>query len=135
MSKWLKRLGLEAGPPDPDAWTAIATGLRISDPAAGTSDAAAAIIEVLAGAGIEAQQRVYVLPDEVKLTIFGPNADHGPDAADRLRAAVMVHNRDHERATALPEIQQELQPQADAYPFSDDELARQSLQAGEPPPI
>lgn len=128
--RWLKWVGLQESEPDPEAWTAIATGIPIDEPATGTSDTAAGIVEILRRAGIEARQQVYVLPDQVKLTI-GPGVagDSGPDPASRLRVAVLVHNRDLERATGLPELQQELRHRQ-VSPLSDDELTRQSLQAG-----
>lgn len=134
MSRWLKRLGLQAPAQDPDAWTPIVTDQLVDDPATGTSNIAARIIEVLASAGIEAQQRPYVVPHQPKLNVnVGVLADPGPDAADRLRVSVLVHNRDLERATALPELQKELNRQQEPYPVSDEELTRQSLQAGEEP--
>lgn len=128
--RWLKWVGLQESPPDPDAWASIVTGIRIDNPATGTSDSAAGIVEILRRAGIEAQQQVYALPDQVKLSsIGGVDGSPGPDAADRLRVSVLVHNRDLERATGLPELQQELRHRQ-VSPLSDEELTRQSLQAG-----
>lgn len=63
MSRWMKRLGLQESPPDPEAWAPILTDQRVDDPATGTSSTAARIVEILTRAGIEAQQQVYVLPN------------------------------------------------------------------------
>lgn len=103
------------------------------DPARRTSNAATGIIEILSRAGIEAQQRTYVLPNPLRVHRYVGilDGDTGPDTAERLRIAVLVRNRDVERATALPELRQELSQLQKAYPVGDAELTRQSLQAGQ----
>ena len=88
-----QRLGLQALPPDPDAWVKVASYHLDSD--RGSRSAARAVTK-LNHAGIEAQQHKYVLPDPGAMHLTGP-----PSAVDRIRVAVLVHDRDRLRATEL----------------------------------
>jgi len=90
---WLERLGLQAAP-DPEEWVLASSG-RI-DANTGDSRAAAEAARALSQAGIEAQQKRYVLPDNA-----GFNQAAGgftPSVTDRIRVGVLVHRRDLEQA-------------------------------------
>lgn len=91
--RWLHWLGLDEPPPDPAAWIPVATDCPVEDPVKGSSETAGKIVKVLADGGVEAHQRAYVRADQMALV--------GPEAADRIRVAVLVHNRDLDRAQAL----------------------------------
>lgn len=103
--RWLRWVGLDPPrqtPADPDAWTPVASGLLVDDVETGHCEAAAQITAALAGGGVPSHQRVYVVQDDISLgraglRLLGP----GPPAADRIRMAVVVHNRDLARAREL----------------------------------
>lgn len=128
--RWLKWMGLQEHPEDPDAWVAVTTDLPIDDDSNGSSELASRIVARLSEAGIEAQQKSYVRPDTMRTvgTSYGILFDAGPAAPDRIRFAVIVRHRDLERAGQLvAEVSRESAPR----PISDAELTRQSLEAGE----
>jgi hypothetical protein len=85
---------------------AVVQDLGIDEPETGFSDAAAKISGALAEAGIEAQQRVYARPDQGRTSAFTVQAlVGGLPAVNRVRIAILVHNRDLERAkNVLAEI-------------------------------
>jgi hypothetical protein len=126
--RWLKWVGLdeeEDEPEEPDAWDPVASDLPVEDPDAGSSEAASQIASALGGAGIQAHQRIYVAPDQSSTGWYGLNFDGGPGPSSRVRAAVLVHHRDLERAGKL--VAEQFTPDS----ISDEELTRQSLEAGE----
>jgi hypothetical protein len=84
-------MGLEAGPADPDHWVRVFSGL-LDDPETGFSEQSARIYDVLTGAGIDARQQPYVLPDH-NWSLLG-----GPSATRRIEVAVLVRRRDESRA-------------------------------------
>ena len=123
--RWLDWVGLEEPPEEPDAWDAVARGLPVEDPDAGSSEGARQIVAALAAAGIQAHQRIYVAPDQSSTGWYGLKFDGGPGPSSRVRAAVLVHHRDMEPAASL--VAEQFAPDA----ISDEELTRQSLEAGE----
>ncbi len=123
--RWLKWVGLEEPPEEPDAWDPVASDLPVENPEAGSSEAASQIVAALAAAGIQAHQRIYVAADESSTGWYGLNFSGGPGPSSRVRAAVLVHHRDLEPATKL--VAEQFAPGA----ISDEELTRQALEAGE----
>jgi len=123
--KWLKWVGLEEEPEEPDAWDPVVSDLAVEDPEEGSSEAASQIEAALAAAGIQAHRRVYIAPDQSSTGWYGLNFSGGPGPSSRVRAAVLVHHRDLERATSV--IDAQFTPEA----ISDEELTRQALEAGE----
>jgi hypothetical protein len=91
---WLQRLGLQEPPPDPDAWVEVASFRIDSDQG---SRSAARAVATLGRAGIEAQQRPYVLPDPGTAVLVSG----APDPVERIRVAVLVRNGDRHHATEL----------------------------------
>jgi hypothetical protein len=95
-------VGLQEPPVDPDAWMAVAKDLGMDDAETGVSEAASRIADALTAAGIEAHQRVYARPDQGRNSGFTLQTFAGGlPAANRVRVAVVVHNRDLERAQKL----------------------------------
>lgn len=87
---------------DPDAWTPVARDLSVDDVETGHCEEASKAVAALRAAGIEARQRAYVLQDDIGMGrsgfhLLGP----GPAAADRIRVAVLVRQREFERATEI----------------------------------
>ena len=123
--EWLKWVGLEEEPEDPDAWDPVARDLPVENPDTHSSEAASQIASALSAGGITAHQRTYVAPDQSSSGWYGLNFDGGPGPSSRVRAAVLVHHRDLERATQL--VTEQFMPD----PISDEELTRQALEAGE----
>jgi hypothetical protein len=100
--RWLKWVGLQEPPVDPDAWMAVAKDLGVDDAETGVSEVASRIADALTAAGIEAHQRVYARPDQGRNSSFTLQSfGGGLPAANRVRIAVVVHNRDLERAQKL----------------------------------
>jgi hypothetical protein len=100
--KWLKWVGLQEPPIDPDAWIAVAKDLGVDNAETGVSEEASLIADALKAAGIEAHQSVYARPDQGRNSGFTLQAFVGGlPAADRIRIAVVVHHRDFERAQKL----------------------------------
>ena len=110
----LQRLGLKSVSPDPEQWVELAESVP-------GSSVPAEVVAGLKAIGIDAREKPYVPPDGV-FDLGG-----GPEAASRLRLAVLVHRRDEARATAFLRAHE-------AEPISDAELARQAQAAGEPEP-
>jgi hypothetical protein len=101
-NRWLKWAGLQEPPIDPDAWMAVARDLGVDDAETGFSEAAAQVSDALKAAGIESQQHVYARPDAGRTSAFTVQAlVGGLPAANRVRIAVLVHNRDLEQAKKL----------------------------------
>jgi hypothetical protein len=95
-------VGLQEPTIDPDAWMAVAQDLGVDDAETGFSEAASRISDALKAAGIEAHQRVYARPDQGRTSAFTLQAlVGGLPAANRVRVAVVVHNRDLEQANAI----------------------------------
>lgn len=99
--RWLKWVGLQEPEtaPDPEAWAPVASNLEVDDADTGQCEEASRVMGALAAAGVESHRRPYVLQDDIGmgragLRLFGP----GPQPADRIRMAVVVHNRDLARA-------------------------------------
>ena len=122
--KWLEWVGLEEAPEDADAWDAVASDLPVENPEARASQAGSQIAAALDAAGIRARQRIYVAPDQSSTGWYGLSFDGGPGPSSRVRAAVLVHHRDLERATKL--VAEQFTPDE----ISDEELTRQALEAG-----
>jgi hypothetical protein len=100
--RWLKWVGLQEPPVDPDAWMAVAKDLGVDDAETGFCEQASRIADALKAAGIEAHQRVYARPDQGRNSGFTLQAFVGGlPAANRVRVAVVVQNRDLERAQKL----------------------------------
>jgi hypothetical protein len=100
--RWLKWVGLEEPPVDPEAWMAVVKDLGVDDVDSGVCKAATRVAEALKAAGIEADQRVYVRTDQGRVSGMSWGAFvGGTPAADRVKVAVLVHNRDLERATSV----------------------------------
>jgi hypothetical protein len=122
--RWLHWVGLDEKdpPPDPDSWVPVASNLSVDDPDTGRSALAAQIVGKLGRAGIDAHQRAYVPPDTAFLFA-------GTAPADRVRVAVVVHERNEEQAKRV--VTTVAANPADLPPLSDQELTRQALEAGE----
>ena len=88
---WRERLGLQPPPQDPDEWVPV-TSATVDDANTGFSSLASPSAKALEAAGIETQQKPYVLPDAPA------TRTSGPDVTDRIRVAVLVHHRDLDRA-------------------------------------
>jgi hypothetical protein len=114
--RWLKWVGLQEPPVDPEAWMAVVQDLTVDDVETGLCEKAIAVTEALKAAGIEAQQRAYVRADQGRLSGVAWGALVGGAAAgDRVRVAVLVHNRDLEEAKIVvaglnepPELEDQL---------------------------
>jgi hypothetical protein len=116
--RWLARLGLQEPPPDPEAWVAVATG-RVDDPDTGASNYAKTIGQALTDAGIEAEQRPYVVPNHRGLAaavlLFNQSA------ADRVQVAVLVRTRDVAAARSV--VGDAHDPELDGSPVSEGRAA------------
>jgi hypothetical protein len=100
--RWLKWVGLQEPPVDPEAWMAVVQDLTVDDVETGLCEKAALIAEALKAAGIEAQQRAYVRADQGRLSgVAWGSLVGGASAGDRVRVAVLVHNRDLEQANIV----------------------------------
>jgi hypothetical protein len=96
--RWLKKLGLEPAPPPPEQWVPLVAG-RVDDAETGFSRLASGVAGVLKDAGIDAQQRPYVVPDQnVAVASWLRGTFVGPSATERIRIAVLVHYGDLEQA-------------------------------------
>jgi hypothetical protein len=127
--KWLRWVGLQDPPPEADSWVPVVRGLQISDVKTHTSTLGARLVDRLSDAGIQAQQRSYEFNDRSA----GVQSVSGlPGLAGHIvtRVAVLVHNRDRERAT---QIAIELDRESKSQTISDEELTRLALDAGRPP--
>jgi hypothetical protein len=93
--RWLKWVGLQEPPLTPDSWVPVARSFKIDEPSTGSSKAAARLIELLAGANIEAQQRSYRFATTRGIRIFSLRS------GVETHIAVGVHNRDLARATEI----------------------------------
>jgi hypothetical protein len=122
---WLKWMGIQEPPLEADSWVPVARGLTDlgSDPSQpGMSAVGARLVELLGDAGIEARQRSYQF-DESFTSLYG-----GGGGGMDTHIAVLVHERDHERA--LP-IAVELNKQLDTV--ADQELTKEALEADSSP--
>ncbi|MGH2872294.1 MAG: hypothetical protein ACRDL5_07500 [Solirubrobacteraceae bacterium] len=105
MSRLLRWAGLQISQEpvvDPDEWTPVANDLAVDDAETGRCEEASRAVAALSAAGIEARQRAYVLQDDISMRrsgfrLLGP----GPAAADRIRVAVLVQQRELERAKEI----------------------------------
>lgn len=105
MNRLLRWAGLQARQEpavDPEAWTPIVRDLSVDDVESGHCEEASRAVAALCAAGIEARQRAYVLQDDISMGrsgfhLLGP----GPAAADRIRVAVLVRQRESERASEI----------------------------------
>lgn len=96
---WLRWLGLEEPPADPDAWVAVVQNLPVENFETGYSALAHRLTDALRAAGIEAHQRAYARADQGNTSGFSMRTLIGGDpTAARVRIAVVVHGRDLERA-------------------------------------
>jgi hypothetical protein len=133
--KWLEWLGLEEPPPEPDSWVPIARDFHIDDVKTGSSSVAARLVDRLSDAGIQARQRSYELDAAEEtaesLTLFGGGGSL--DSGSFRRVAVGVHNRDRAGAT---EVTTEFERESELeLRRSDEELAREALEASPPPEV
>ena len=100
--RWLKWVGLQEPPVDPEAWMAVVKDLAVDDAETGVCVAASRVTEALKAAGIEAHQRAYVRTEQGRVSGMAWGAFvGGTPAADRVKVAVLVHNRDLEQATSV----------------------------------
>jgi hypothetical protein len=100
--RWLKWVGLQEPPADPDAWMAVVQDLTVDNVETGHCERAFRVAEALKAAGIEAQQRAYVRTDQGRVSGMSWGAFvGGTPAGDRVRVAVLVHNRDLEQANIV----------------------------------
>lgn len=105
MNRFLRWAGLHSRQEpevDPDAWTPVAKDLSVDDVETGHCEEASRAVAALRAAGIEARGRAYVLQDDISMgrsgfRLLGP----GPAAADRIRIAVLVRQREFERASEI----------------------------------
>lgn len=105
----------------------------MSDGEAHTSATGTRLVGLLSDAGIEAQQRSYEFdaPSSGGQTVGFAGNLGGQMVA---RVAVLVHNRDRERAVQIArEMNQQLERARRSPPIADDELMREALEAGPPP--
>ena len=96
---WLKWMGLQEPPIEPDSWVPVVRGLTNLDvdPASpGTSTVGARLVKLLSDAGIEARQRSYQFDESYVTNIY---SDEKGEMETRI--AVLVHERDHARAVAI----------------------------------
>jgi hypothetical protein len=129
---WLEWIGLQDPPPTADTWVPVVKGLPLDDPKARSSTLGARLVRELSSAGIEAQQRLYEFYDVKPGVIM-------PGTGMVKCVAVGVHERDLPRAVEVAETVREKLKDApsetlDPLAASDDELARQALEAGPAPP-
>jgi hypothetical protein len=96
--RWLAWLGLQERPPNPEAWVPVATG-RVDDTDTGASKYANTIAQALTDAGIEAEQRPYVVPDNSGLAAAVLLVNRS--AAERVQVAVLVHTHDLAQARSI----------------------------------
>jgi hypothetical protein len=95
---WLRWLGLQEPPLEPDSWVPVARGFDPDDLKTDSSEMASRLVGLLSGAGIQAHQRSY----EFDATRFAGAALVGASAGGmEKRVAVLVHNRDRARATEI----------------------------------
>lgn len=87
---WLRLVGLEETPPNPDDWIDVAE-CRIDSPTGSRS--AELLVEQLAKAGIIAKQSLYKVPDALGNAAA---IDGGISAKNRIRTMVSVQQRDLE---------------------------------------
>ncbi len=90
---WRQRLGLAPEAPGPEDWVRAAE-IRVDE--SGKPRHLDRAVSRLREAGMETQQRPYVIPDE--------NSRYGfpiPDASERVRIAILVRARDLDRAREL----------------------------------
>lgn len=130
---WLRWLGLREPPPEADSWVAVARGFELDHPTASSSRLAAELVAGLGAAGIDARQRLYQFYDAVLGT-----STYIPVTGMVTSVAVMVHERDLQRAVDVANgVKEQLSREAQeplSGSLSDEELTRQSLAAGPPPP-
>jgi hypothetical protein len=126
LHKWLKWVGLQEPPVDPEAWMAVVKDLGVDDAETGVCVAAARVTEALKAAGIEADQRAYVRTEQGRVSGMSWGAFvGGTPASDRVKVAVLVRNRDLEQAASVV-------AGLGDYREVDDRLVDEDL-AGEPP--
>jgi hypothetical protein len=100
--RWLKWVGLQEPPADPEAWIPVVKDLGVDDAETGVCKAASRVTQALKAAGIEAEQRAYVRTDQGRVSGMSWGAFvGGTPAADRVKVAVLVHHRDLEQAASV----------------------------------
>jgi hypothetical protein len=106
---WLRWLGLQEPPLEPDSWVPVARGFGTDDFRTDSSEMASRLVGLLSGAGIQAHQRSY----EFDATRVAGAALVGASAGGMVkRVAVLVHDRDRARATEIAaEFEHELERQ------------------------
>jgi len=114
--RWLKWMGLQEPPVDPEAWMAVVQGLAVDNVETGLCEKASLVAEALKAAGIESEQRAYVRADQGRVSGMSWGAFvGGTPASDRVKVAVLVHNRDLQQATnvvaGLGELEGRLAPE------------------------
>jgi hypothetical protein len=133
---WLRWLGLQEPPLEPDSWVPVARGFDIHEFKT-DSEMASRLVGLLSGAGIQAHQRSYEF-DATSPTGALVGASGGGMVR---RVAVLVHNRDRARATEITaEFEQELERQRLAVEreltsSGGEEPAREATEAGSPPDV
>lgn len=120
---WLERLGLKADRPNPEEWVIVASS---SDDTETNSNYVDRTVELLKEAGIQAEAKPYVLPNDSALS--GITGSDAPTARARVRLAVAVRRRDQVRAEEI------LRSRPKPEPISDEELTRLAEEAGPAPP-
>jgi hypothetical protein len=135
--RWLKWLGLQEPPPEPDTWVPIARGFDIDEFKTDSSEIASRLVDLLSGADIRAHQRSY----EFDTTRVPGAALVGASAGGMVkRVAVLVHNRDRARATEIAaefehKLERERREREVASTGDDEELTREALGGGPPPEV
>jgi hypothetical protein len=133
---WLRWLGLQEPPLEPDSWVPVARGFDFHDFKT-DSGMGSRLVRVLSGAGIQAHRRSY------EFDATSPaGALFGGGGGMVKRVAVLVHNRDRARATEITaEFENELERQRlvrerelDSIGDSE-EPAREAPEAGPPPEV
>jgi hypothetical protein len=132
---WLRWLGLQEPPLEPDSWVPVARGFGIHEFKTDSSEEASRLVGMLSGAGIQARQRSYEF-DASSATAALVGASGGGMVR---RVAVLVHNRDRARATEITaEFEHELERQRLAVEREltstgdSEEPAREAPEAGPP---
>lgn len=122
--KWLEWLGLQEPPPEADTWVPVARAFV-------SSTDASRLVDRLGAAGIDGRQRTYSF-DNTRPSLIGAAWSGEVEA----RVAVLVHDRDRPRAIEIARELEGGQNEGAGRPgVSDEELARDALEAGPPPEI
>lgn len=128
---WLERLGLEESGPEPATWVPIARAFEMDEVATRSSRVASRLVVLLSRADIPAQQHPYEF-DELQ------RGRRGFSHERVTRVAVLVQHRHFAQAVEIAAefqhglgLEEQLRERESLV--SDEELAREALDAGPPP--